>query len=499
MLRAEAEAIYEAGREAVVEALLELSAGFEKLSARIEEQVAAVVEQSAQVKELVGQVDELERQAGRDSTNSSMPPSSDPPKSRAERRRLAREAYKRSMRKSGGQPGHQGKTRELAAPDRVNDRVAHLPDCCECGHEFDGSEQRVGDPVIHQQYELPVIVALVFEHARLRLRCPACQRATLAALSAGAGSGFGPRLDAHIAMLAGVFRLSRDQVRQTLVEVFGIPASKGSVDSAIMRMSAVLADPWAELREAIGKAQVVHADETTWRLRGATQWLWVAASALVACYRIDPHRSQQAAKELLGEEFGGFVVSDRYAGYHFLDVLQQQLCWCHVIRQLVEVSQRSGQTGRRGTQLVRLARAVIAAHREYLSDGHDAEWLTAQLAPRRKQIKTLLEQCAAGTHIRTANFAAGLLEEYEALWTFCDVPDLQIDPTNNAAELAVRHAVLQRRLQGGTQSDHGSRWIERIQSARETCRLQHRPILRYLIDAATAAHHRLPVPSLVPT
>jgi transposase len=364
---------------------------------------------------------------------------------------------------------------------------------------FDGSEERVGDPVVDQQFELPPVVPLVFEHARVRLRCPTCQRATLAALSAGARSGFGPRLDAHIAMLAGVFRLSCDQVRQVVVEVFGIPASTGSIDNAIMRMSAILADPWAELREAIRKAQVVHADETTWRLQGAQQWLWVAASALVACFRIDPTRSQAAAKELLGEEFGGFVVSDRYAGYHFLDVLQQQLCWCHVIRQLVEVSQRSGATGRRGTQLVKLARQVIATHRAFLAEGHDADWLSDQLTPLRAQIQVLLEQCAAGYHTRTANFAAGLLEEYEALWTFCDVPDLNIDPSNNAAERAVRHAVLMRRLQGGTQSDQGSRWIERIQSIRETCRLQHRSPLAYLIDAATAAHHRLPVPSLVPT
>ncbi|MGH2844244.1 MAG: IS66 family transposase [Solirubrobacteraceae bacterium] len=444
-------------------------------------------------------IEELERKAGRDSGNSSMPPSSDPPASRAERRRRAREAYKKSMRKSGGQPGHQGKRRELVAPERVSDRVEHLPDCCGCGHVFDGSEERVGDPVVHQQYELPVIVPLIFEHARVRLRCPACERATLASLSAGAGSGFGPRADAHIAMLAGVFRLSRDQVRQTLVEVFGIPASKGAVDSAIMRMSAVLADPWAELKVAIGKAQVVHADETTWRLRGAQQYLWVAASALVACFRIDPTRTQAAAKELLGEESGGFIVSDRYVGYHFLDVLQQQLCWCHVIRQLVEVSQRSGAAGRRGTQLVKLARKVIAVHREFLADGHDPDWLSEQLQPLRTQIRALLEQCAAGHHTRTANFAAGLLEEYDALWTFCDVPDLQIDPTNNAAERAVRHAVLQRRLQGGTQSDHGSRWVERIQSVRETCRLQGRPVLGYLTDAATAAHHRLPIPSLVPT
>ena len=100
----------------------------------------------------------------------------------------------------------------------------------------------------------------------------------------------------------------------------------------------------AELREAIRKAKAVHLDETTWRLAGAQQWLWVAASALAACYRIDPRRSQQAAKALIGEDFGGFAVTDRYVGYHFLDILQQQLCWAHVIRQLVEVSERKGIT-----------------------------------------------------------------------------------------------------------------------------------------------------------
>ena len=167
---------------------------------------------------------------------------------------------------------------------------------------------------------------------------------------------------------------------------------------------------------------------TTWRLRGAQQWLWVAASSLVACYRIDPSRSQAAARALLGEDFGGFVISDRYAGYHFLDVLQQQLCWCHVIRQLVDVSQRSGATGRRGTKLVSLAREVIAVHRTYLEDARDADWLAAELEPLRKQIRVLLEQCAAGRDTKTANFAAGLLEEYHALWTFCDVPGSVSNP-----------------------------------------------------------------------
>ncbi len=77
-------------------------------------------------------------------------------------------------------------------------------------------------------------------------------------------------------------------------------------------------------------------------------------------------------------------------------------------------------------------------------------------------------------------------------------PDPQIDPTNNAAERAIRHAVLMRRIQGGTQSDRGSRWIERIQSVRETCRLQHRLILGWLTEAATAGHQGRPIPSLLP-
>jgi len=464
-----------------------------------EELAALVAELRAENAVLRARIEELERQVNRNSGNSSMPPSQEPPLSRAERRRRAREAYKRSMRQTGGQPGHRGKTREAVESGRVDRRFGHPPERCGCGHVFCGSEERVGDPVIHQQYELPPIKPLVFEHARLRLACPECGRAVLAELPGPALSGYGPRLEAHIAMLAGVFRLSRDQVRQVVIEVFGIPAGKGTINNTLMRISAILADPWSELREAIRRAETVHLDETTWRLRGAQQWLWVAASALAACYRIDPSRSQKAAKELIGEDFGGFAVTDRYAGYHFLDVLQQQLCWAHVIRQLVEVSERKGVTGRRGHNLVELARKVIAAHRQYLEHGHQPQWLAAQLAPLREQIRTLLEQCAGGRHERTANFAAGLLHEYDALWTFADVPDAKIDPTNNTAERAMRHPVLQRRLQGGTQSDRGSRWIERIQSVRETCRLQDRRILDWLIHAATAAHHGQPIPSLAPT
>ena len=141
---------------------------------------------------------------------------------------------------------------------------------------------------------------------------------------------------------------------------------------------------------------------------------------------------------------------------------------------------------------------MIKIYRRYLEDGHDLDWLREQLAPLRERIQQLLEQGARGRHQRTANFCAGLLEEYEALWTFCDVTDIAIPLTNNAAERALRHAVLMRRIQGGTQSQQGNRWVERILSVRETLRLQDRTVLDYLIRAATAAHHGQPAPSILP-
>jgi transposase len=474
---ADAERIARAGGEPAVELVLGLLAEITLLRER---------------------VDEHERLLKQDSRNSSKAPSNDPPLTRQQRRARERERAKQQGRKQrGGQPGHEGKAREMAGPERVDDHVEHVPVRCGCGHRFDGSEERVGDPVLRQKWELPEVVALVTEHRLHRLLCPACGSAVLAEGDGISSSPFGPRLEAHIAVMAGVYRLSRRQIVQLLDEMFGCPISVGGVNATIVRISAVLADPWRELRDAVRKAQAVHADETSWRLRGETNWLWVAASALMACYRIDPARSQAAAKELLGEDFGSFIITDRYAGYHWLDVLQQQLCWCHAIRQFVSVSERDGAPGRLGEKLLKDAREVIAAHREYLQDGHDLGWLHARLEPYREHIKTLLETGVRGRHLKTRRFCAGLLDEYDALWTFCEVPG--ISPTNNVAERALRHGVLLRKIQLGTQSDNGNRWIERICTVRETCRLQGRSALGYLQTAATAAQHRQPIPSLTPT
>jgi transposase len=166
-----------------------------------------------------------------------------------------------------------------------------------------------------------------------------------------------------IALLAGGLRASRTLIAQHVSRVLGTAISAGAVDAAIRRVGRVLHDPWRALDEAIKHAEVVHADETTWLTKGDPCLLWVAAAAPTVCFRIDPRRTQEAAKRLLGADFGGFVVSDRYVGYHWLDVLQQQLCWSHLTRQLRSLSERRGAPGALGARLLEVAGEVFKAPR----------------------------------------------------------------------------------------------------------------------------------------
>ena len=119
----------------------------------VAEQAALIEALQARIAEQAAVIEELERRVNRNSSNSSLPPSSDQPLTRAERRRRAREKLKQmsnQQRKPGGQPGHEGKHRAMTQAERVDRRSKHLPAVCACGHRFTGSEERVGDPVIHQ-------------------------------------------------------------------------------------------------------------------------------------------------------------------------------------------------------------------------------------------------------------------------------------------------------------------------------------------------------------
>lgn len=436
--------------------------------------------------ELSGRIEELERQIGRSSRNSSLPPSHDSPEQREERPRK-----KSSGRRQGGQPGHRGRHRAMVAdPDRVE---TYWPTACDgCGAPI-GEQDRVaaGDPVSHQVSDIKVVVE-VCEHRRMRARCE-CGHCTLASLPAGVPEGaFGASVAAAASTLTAA-RVSRRETSRLLDDLCGIELSVASVEALVKQASQALEDPYVQILKHLDDALVRCADETSWRQAGDTRWLSVAAAVDAALFQIALRRDRDATRALLGDDPGGVIVSDRYAVYLYIDDTQRQLCLAHVLRDFIALGERDGAPGRLGGKLQRCLAGVFKILNKPGRDPADLAALQADLAASRKRLKTLLQRGARGRGPQTARFCAGLLERYEALWTFTRIHG--VPATNNTAERALRHAVMWRRTSCGTQTEHGNRAVERLLTIRETCRLQHRRLHTYLAEAITAHQHGQPVPT----
>ena len=484
MERAEAEAIYEQGRETVVAVLLELSSQ----NALLRRQVAELSERLTKQEERIA---ELERRLSRNSRNSSLPPSQDPPAA-PERRQAAP-----SGRGRGAQPGHPGRGRHLAPIESVDAVIDHWPERCACGHVFCAAERAArGAPARHQVAELPPIAVLLSEHRLQRLRCPDCGRTTRAELPPEVPAGaFGPRLQAAVATLAVRNRVSRRDAVELVAELFGARISAGSVDAILQHAAQALEEPYEDLLADVRAAPALNIDETGWRLRGGRRTLWGALTGRAAVFRIAEGRHRREAQALLGEEFSGVACSDRWWAYDYLDPQRRQLCWAHLTRDLTAHSEGLGAQKQFGATGLEIAGRLFAAWGEFREDADRAR-LLERVAPLQEELRALLEEAArkAARNRRHRTFAKNLLKRWPALWTFASVPG--VAPTNNHAERGLRGAVIYRKLSLGSQSEEGERTIERLLSASVTCRLQRRSLFAYLSDVLAAKIRGDPVPLL---
>jgi len=474
--RAEAEAIYEQGREVVVAVLVRMDEQIQRLSERVAEQ-----------DERIG---ELERRLNRNSRNSSTPPSQDPPG--APERKWAGP----SGRRQGAQPGHPGSGRKLAPIEAVDEVIDHWPQRCGCGHRFGEAErQPLGEPARHQVSELPVISVRVTEHRLNRLRCPDCGKGKRAERPAEVPAGaFGPRLEAAVATLAVRNRVSRRDTVELVGELFGCALSAGTVDAILERSADALDPTYEDLLAHVRCAPAVNIDETGWRLRGKRRTLWGALTPTVAAFRVAPDRHEREATALLGENYAGIVGSDRWWAYRGFDPERRQVCWSHLIRDFTAHAEGLAAQKEFGEQGLDIARRLFGAWDRFQEDG-DRRKLRREIAPLKRELKALLERGSRGKrHRLTRGFAKNLLKLWPALFTFATLPG--VEPTNNAAERGLRGAVIYRKLSLGSQSERGERTIERLLSVSQTCRLQRRSLFAYLADALTARTRGDPVPLL---
>jgi transposase len=481
MDRADAEAVYDAGRDLCVQFILDLAARVERHEERLRR---------------------LEEQARQDSRTSSRPPSSDPPKTRQQRRAEARAKAKELLggeRKAGGQAGHRGSGRELKPEDQVDEIVDHYPEACRgCGRGFSENERRrSGRFGRHQVAELPPLSVIVLEHRTHRLGCRNCGAKTTAELPAWiAGSAFGPNLQAALVTLTTRNRISRRGIIELARDLFGVSLSTGTVDAICQRASDALAGPHAQLHDWVLDQGAVHVDETGWRTAGEGRALWTLTSPGAAIFQIAEHCNREQFQALIGP-YPGIIVSDRWNGYEHLDAHQRQVCWSHLQRDFRRHSEGLAEQQTFGEQGLELTRRVFSAWRAYQHTHHDREQLNAEITPIQTELRRLLED-ASPKNKRTRwhrRFANNLLKVWPALWTFATVEG--VEPTNNPAERALRGPVIHRKLSHGTTSNKGERFAERAQSAAVTCRLQNRSLFAYLRELIIAHNRGDPFPALI--
>jgi transposase len=445
-----------------------------------------VQEYEQRLQALQKRVDELEQRLNQNSTNSSRPPSSDPP-------HVKRPPPKpKSGHKRGGQPGHKRQQRPLVPPEQVKQTISLKPPACrKCGHALQGDDSQ---PRRHQVAEIPPIQPDVTEYQLHRLTCAQCGTRTCASLPAGVPTGaFGPRLQALLAVLAGGYRLGKRPIRQLAHDLFGLSISTGMIAKLERSTAAALAQPMAELEEHV-RTQPASVDETSWREAGQRAWLWVVVTPLVTVFHIAATRCGKVARQLLGSANGQVVTSDRWKAYN--PFRRRQLCWAHLRRDFQAMVDRQSGGADIGKRLIDLSDRMFAWWHRVRDGTLCRSSFQVYISGLRAEFFEALEDGEACGSPRTAATCRELIAHEKKLWTF--VWREGVEPTNNAAERALRHAVLWRKGSGGTDSSRGSRFVERVLSVRETCRQQGRGLLDYLMACCQAQLEGVKAPSLLP-
>jgi len=433
------------------------------------------------------EVEALKARLNRNSSNSSKPPSSDPPW-------LKKDGGSKGG-KRGGQDGHDKKVRALVPEDEVTYLTQLTP--CSCG-KCGGKLVEPGlPPKRHQVVDLPPIEPIVNEYQLFSGWCAACQHLTRAELPAEVPrGGFGPGVIATTVLLTGKYRLSKRSVVEVLRDLFNIQICLGSVSKLESMMSDALAEPMREAEDYVRAQPAVNCDETGWREDKKKAWLWTAVTALVTVYRIASTRGSEVVKEMLGSETQALVGSDRFGAYTWLGVWLRQLCWAHLCRDFKRIEESGGNTGQIGKELLRLTRLFFKWWHKARDGTMTREEFQDRMIPIKLQVSALLWELKLEGKEQMRGLATRLLNLEPAMWTF--VRNKGIEPTNNAAERALRHAVIWRKSSFGTDSKTGSRFVERILTASATLRQQNRNLLAYLTEACDASLKGEPSPSLLP-
>jgi transposase len=442
----------------------------------------------ALVESLLERISQLESRLKKTPQNSSLPPSSQHPHAKPPTNK------RKSKKKHGGQPGHAKCERPLLPSDDCHDVQTLKPnECRRCGTHLAGNDPA---PLRHQVWELPEIKPLVTEYRRHRLKCSRCGESTCAQLPPGVPQGqSGPRLVALAGLLMACFRQSKRRTAMFLETVLGQPCSASLVVKMQHQVAASLGPTYDELAGRLSAEPRLNVDESPTKESNNKAWLWTFVAEDYTVFANRNSREAAVLDQLLGDGFTGVVTCDRARMYWRIDRLQW--CWAHLQRDFQALIDHSdNQVRRLGHDLMRPTKQLFRQWSRCRDGTITPRGMKRLLAPLRREIEALLLRGVFSGNRRLTGMCKQLHGHRTWLWTFLD--DENVQPTNNAAERALRHPVIWRKLSFGTQSAAGSRFVERMLSVIETCRQQSRDAFAILTTAIAAHFSGQPGPSLLP-
>jgi Zn finger protein HypA/HybF involved in hydrogenase expression len=451
--------------------------------------------------DVVKECEKLYRQLNQDSTNSSKAPSADSPKAKAKRKteqESSQSGTQQKKQKQGAQPGHKAVSRPLVPLEEVERILDYKPDICEhCGQSLEGFSDL--DPYRVQHYDFEIIRHIT-EYRKHAVVCPHCRKATEGTLPAEAlGSVYGLNVVTLAGVLTGLFQMSRRAAAMYFNEVVRIPISVGSLSNLEKEMTEAALPVMEEIETVAQSAVQGNVDETGFGLeKGKQGWLWVLVTPLAVLFRLYVGRGQKWASKLLGE-FDGILTSDRWTGYNHYPAEKRQLCWAHLIRDFRAMCEAGPDGEAVGKGLGEAAKRMFRmwhrfrkweANQESAGVKISMTVLESQMTAVRKRIKALLIEGA----LRGVPKCASILKAEPLLWIF--TREKRIEPTNNAAERAIRPAVLWKKRSFGVESARGARYVESMLSIWMTCRRNGVNPVKFLSELMCNSRLNVPAPSI---
>ena len=266
-------------------------------------------------------------------------------------------------------------------------------------------------------------------------------------------SQLGPDAQAAIVHLNKSAGLSHGKTALLFTQLFGIPVTRGGVCQAMLRAARRCRGQYDQILRDLGQAKWLVPDETGWRVGGDPAWLHACVSPDAVGYLIDRRRGFEGSSQLIPPDYAGVMVHDGYKPYQRFYKAIHQTCLAHLLRrcrEMLEVATRGA---------VIFPRQIKAILQEALKTRDAAAQGRITPASATRKARTLRGQIRRLTGPNRINadndrLARHLYENQNRLFKFLEIPG--IDATNYRAEQAIRPAVVNRKVWGGSRTQAGA-------------------------------------------